>query len=240
MNHKCIIVDDEPLARKGMQLHVNEIGGLDLIGEFNNALKASEFISNNDVDIIFLDIQMPGMTGIEFLRNSKNYPAVIFTTAYTDYALEAFELDVIDYLLKPIKFERFFKAVQKAKEYIKLRDSDSTELSDFMKEYVYIKADRKYVRLYYHEVTHIQGMKDYVMIHTTTQKYMTAMNIKTILAQLPPEVFSRVSKSYIVNINKIESVDTDSIYIADFEIPLGNTYKELFLESHIKSKLLKR
>ncbi len=240
MNYKCIIIDDEPLARKGIQLHVNEIPSLELIGEFNNAIKASEFISKNDVDIMFLDIQMPGMTGVEFVKTIKKYPAIIFTTAYTDYAIEAFELDIIDYLLKPIKFDRFFKAVQKAKEYLNLRDSASSELSDFTQEYVYIKADRKYVRLYYKDISHIQGMKDYVMIHTQDNKYMTAMNIKTILKQLPVEIFSRVSKSYIVNIHKIESIDTDMIYFGDSEIPLGSTYKEAFLENHIKVKLLKR
>jgi DNA-binding LytR/AlgR family response regulator len=141
---------------------------------------------------------------------------------------------------KPIKFDRFFKAIQKAQEYIRLRESDSSELSDFTQEYVYIKTDRKYVRLYYKDISHIQGMKDYVMIHTENSKYMTAMNIKTILKQLPDEIFSRVSKSYIVNINKIESIDTDMIYFGDTEIPLGNAYRETFLERHIKVKLLKR
>lgn len=240
MTYTCLIVDDEPLARKGIQLHVAEIPDLKLVGDFGNALKAGDFLESNPVDIMFLDIQMPGITGIEFIKKLKTPPAIILTTAYTEYAVEAFELDVIDYVLKPIKFERFSRAVIKAMEYVKLRNTDATEFEDFTEEYVYIKADRKYVRLYYKEIQFIQGMKDYVMIHTPDKKYMTAMNVKTILGQLPSQLFSRVSKSYIVNINKIESVDTDMIYIEHHDIPLGNTYKEAFLKTHIKDRLLKR
>ncbi len=240
MIYTCLIVDDEPLARKGIQLHVAEIPDLKLVGEFGNALKAGDFLESNPVDIMFLDIQMPGVTGIEFIKKLNDPPAIILTTAYTEYAVEAFELDVIDYVLKPIKFERFERAVKKAQEYVKLRNTDATEFEDFTEEYVYIKADRKYVRLYYKDIQFIQGMKDYVMIHTPEKKYMTAMNVKTILSQLPAQLFSRVSKSYIVNIDKIESVDTDMIYIQNHDIPLGNTYKEEFLKTHIKDRLLKR
>lgn len=240
MTYTCLIVDDEPLARKGIQMHLTEIPELKVIGEFGNALKAGDFLESNPVDIMFLDIQMPGVTGIEFIKKLKDPPAVILTTAYTEYAVEAFELNVIDYVLKPIKFDRFSKAVSKAQEFVNLRNTDATEFEDFTQEYVYIKADRKYVRLYYRDISYIQGMKDYVMIHTPQKKYMTAMNVKTILSQLPSQLFSRVSKSYIVNINKIESVDTDMIYIENHDIPLGNTYKEEFLKTHIKDRLLRR
>jgi len=240
MIYTCIIVDDEPLARKGVKMQVNDMPSLKIIGEFGNAIQAEEFLDHNDVDIMFLDIQMPGITGIDFLKKLEHQPAVILTTAYTDYALEAFDLNVVDYLLKPLKFDRFHKAVIKAQDFISLRNKEASEFTDFTNEYVYIKADRKYVRLYYKDVLFIQGMKDYVMIHTTDQKYMTAMNVKTILSQLPNTIFTRVSKSYIINIDKIESIDIDMIYIANHDIPLGNTYKENFLKTHIKGKLLKR
>lgn len=240
MTYTCIIVDDEPLARKGIQLHLKEIPSIKQIGEYGNAIQAGEFLQKNDVDIMFLDIQMPGLTGIDFLKNMDNQPGVIFTTAYTEYAIDAFDLNVIDYLLKPIKFDRFHKAVSKAQEFVNLRNKGATEFEDFTQEYVYIKADRKYVRLYYKDVLFIQGMKDYVMIHTTTQKYMTAMNIKTILSQLPETIFTRVSKSYVINIDKIESIDVDMVYIGNNDIPLGNAYKEKFLSTHIKGRLLKR
>jgi len=240
MVYTCIIVDDEPLARKGVKMQTTEIPELNVIGEFGNAIQAEKFLNQNDVDIMFLDIQMPGLTGIEFLKKLDIQPAVILTTAYTDYALEAFDLNVVDYILKPLKFDRFYKAVLKAQDFIRLRSKEASEFTDFTNEYVYIKADRKFVRLYYKDVLFIQGMKDYVMIHTTDKKYMTAMNVKTILSQLPHSIFSRVSKSYIININKIESIDIDMIYIGNHDIPLGNTYKEEFLNTHIKSKLLKR
>jgi len=240
MVYTCIVVDDEPLARKGIQLHIKEIPSLKQIGEFSNAVQAGEFLQNNDVDIMFLDIQMPGLTGIDFVRNMNVQPAIIFTTAYTEYAIDAFDLNVVDYLLKPIKFDRFYKAAIKAQEFIKLRNEGASDFEDFTQEYVYIKSDRKYIRLYYTDVLFIQGMKDYVMIHTLTQKYMTAMNIKTILAQLPETTFARVSKSYIINIDKIDSIDIDMVYIGEHDIPVGNAYKKDFLNTHINERLLKR
>lgn len=240
MKYSCIIVDDEPLARKGIELHCKEMDTLHVLEQFGNAVQAGKFLKDNEVDILFLDIQMPGLTGIDFLKSLHKSPAVIFTTAYPNYALEAFELDVIDYLLKPIRFERFFKAVNKAQDYIYLTKKGSLELADFTEEYIFIKANRKYVKLYYKDILYIQGMKDYVMIFTPDSKYMTAMNIKTILNQLPSKIFFRVSKSYIININKIDSLDSDVIYIQDNEVPLGSTYKEDFLNLVIKGKLLRR
>ncbi len=240
MKYKCIIVDDEPLARKGIKLHLNDIESLELLEEFGNAIQAAEYLRQHPVDIIFLDIQMPGMTGMEFLQSVTTRPAVILTTAYTEHAIEAFELDVIDYLLKPIRFDRFYKAVTKAQDYISLKTNEPATLEKFEPDYIYIKSDRKYVKLKYTDIRFIQGMKDYVMIHSYQKKYMTAMNIKTILTQLPEATFSRVSKSYIINVNLIDTIDQDMIYIGEDDIPLGLSYKEAFLSMHIKDKLLKR
>ncbi len=236
----CIIVDDEPLARKGIELHVNEIDWLVIKEQFSNAIKASEFLRAHTVDIIFLDIEMPGLNGIDFIKSIKTDAAIILTTAYPQFAIEAFEQDVVDYLLKPIRFDRFLKAINKASEILALQKKEYTEIEDIKEDYFYIKSDRKYIKLYFQEVQYIKGMKDYVMIFTDNDKYMTALNIKTIFSQLPKDIFARVSKSYLINVNRIESIDIDSIMIGREEIPLGNSYKEAFLEQHVKGKLFKR
>lgn len=239
-NLTCIIVDDEPLARKGLELLVKELDWLEEKGQFPNAIKADAFLSQTDVDIIFLDIEMPGLNGIDYLKSLQSESLVILTTAYPQFAIEAFELDVVDYLLKPIRFERFFKAVNKAKEIRSLQKQGNSHIESIMLDHFYIKSDRKYVKLYFKDVLYIKGMKDYVMLYTTTEKYMTALNIKTIFSQLPKDVFARVSKSYLINVNCINSIDVDSIFINDQEIPLGNSYKEDFLKQHVKGKLFKR
>lgn len=236
---KCIIVDDESLARQGIELHVNDTPGLDIVGQFENAILANEFLISNNVDLIFLDIEMPGLNGLDFLKSLKGDYQVILTTAYPQFALEAFELQVIDYLVKPIKYERFHKAVTKAKEVWELSKKKDT-IESVESEFVYIKSDRKYVKLFFDDIKYIKGLKDYVLIHTPEKKYATAMNIKTILAQLPPEIFVRVSKSYIININKIKSIETDNVIIDGEQIPLGMSYKDAFLTQHVKGKLLKR
>jgi len=236
----CIVIDDEPLAREGVKLHIADTGILEYKAEFGNAVKAGEYLAINDVDIIFLDIEMPGMTGLQFLRLIPNKSMVILTTAYPQYALEAFELEVIDYLLKPIKFDRFFKAVTKAIDVIKLKATGISELEPNTEHDIYIKSDRKYIKLSYAEIKYIKGLKDYVIVHTDKGKYITALNVKTILKKLPEDIFARVSKSYIINIDKIDSIDIDTISLDNEEIPLGNSYKEDFLKRHIISKLIKR
>lgn len=236
----CIVVDDEPLARKGMALNIKEVEWLEVLGEFPNAIKASDFLSDNPVDILFLDIEMPGLNGLEFLKSLKFDGVVILTTAYPQFALEAFELEVLDYLTKPIRFDRFFKAVNRAKEIVELNRETKIEVEDVTADFFYIRSDRKYVKLHFDEVLWIKGLKDYVMIHTQNKNYMVAFNIKTIYARLPQEIFARVSKSYIININAIETIDVDTITIGKEIIPLGATYKDDFLEKHIKGRLFKR
>ena len=239
--YQCIIVDDEPLARDGIKLHVNEIPWLSIAGEFGNAIKAAEFLNTeNTVSLIFLDIEMPGLNGIEFLKTVPTSALVILTTAYPQYALDAFELDVIDYLLKPIKFERFFKSVNKAREILLLQQNISSPVTNPDDNDIYIKSERKFVKLKYEEIRFIKGLKDYVILNTSKGKHMTAMNIKTILSKLPKENFARISKSYIINTSYVTSIDVDSVYLDNETLPLGNTYKEAFLQNHIASKLLKR
>ena len=237
---KCIIVDDEPLAREGIELNIQDVQYLDLVGQFGNALTANDFLSSNEVDLMFLDIQMPGITGLDFIRSLKKRPLIILTTAYPEFALEGFELDVVDYLVKPIRLQRFIKATNKAKEIFDLYQTASLTETKVEDDFIYIKSDRKYIRLFFKDVKYIKGLKDYVMIFSKNGKNMTAMNIKTINSHLPAHTFVRVSKSHIININFIDSVDIDSIHLDGEEIPLGRTYKEHFIENYIKTNLVKR
>lgn len=236
---KCIIIDDEPLAREGVELNCNELPYVEIVGQFGNAITASTFLQENQVDIIFLDIQMPGLTGIEFLKTINCTAQVILTTAYPQYALEAFELDVIDYLVKPIRMNRFLKAVTKAKQVIDLQQSsEQLKVDGINEEFIYLKADRKFHRVFFNEVKYIKGMKDYVMIYLEGKQLMTAMNVSTMHSQLPDSIFARVSKSYLINVNFIDNIDVDSISLKGEEIPLGRTYKESFIEKYVKGNLI--
>ena len=235
----CIIVDDEPLAREGVTMMLEHAPYLKATGEFNNAIKAHQYILDNEVDLIFLDIEMPGLSGLEFIKSLATDTMVILMTAYPQYALEAFELDVLDYLVKPIKLNRFLKAVGKAKELHDLRSS-THDFDKSESDHIYIRSDRKYIRLDYNDIDFIKGLKDYVVINCCKKKYMTSLNIKSIRAQLPEQIFCRVSKSYIINVDKINSIDHDQIHVCGEVIPLGNSYKEDFLNRYVKNRLVKR
>ncbi len=237
---RYIIVDDEPFAREGMQLNCDQVPFLEKQGEFGNAMLASEYLSKNEVDLIFLDIEMPGLSGLEFIKSMKRPPHIILCTAYPQYALESYELDVIDYLVKPIKFDRFYKAVLKVQDYMELNQQPASDIDDYKESFMYIKSDRQYVKVFYEEVLYIKGMKDYVVIHTKDKKYMTSMNVKTIHAQLPSHMFARTSKSYIIQIKNITSIGTDTIYMDNLELPLGPSYKEDFIERFVRTNLVSR
>ncbi|KIX21615.1 transcriptional regulator [Flavobacterium sp. 316] len=238
----CIIVDDEPLAREAMQILIEQYDDLNLIGSFNSANTAAKFIESSSVNLIFLDIQMPGVNGIEFAKTIKKDTFVIFTTAFSEFALDSYEVDAIDYLIKPVKFERFQKAVDKAFTYSKLIDSElnNNAIEDFTEEYFFVKADRKMFKVYFNEIQFVEGLKDYVVIHTENQKIITAMNIKTIFEHLPKSLFVRVSKSYIINSKSIESVDNNTVYIGKNEIPIGNVYRDFFFNEFVSKKILSR
>lgn len=238
----CIIVDDEPLARQGMELNIANVSALQLLGSFSNALAASDFLRKANVDLMFLDINMPELSGLDFLKSLRDAPLVIFTTAYPQYALESYELDAIDYLVKPIRIERFLKAVNKAENHLRLlkQDNSNNQVEKIEADFVYIKADRKFFKIYFKDILYIEGLKDYVIIYTKDNKIITSMNVKTIAAQLPPSVFARVSKSYIVNTMHITSFDNEIIYILNNEIPLGQSFKDDFLKQYIDGKIVRR
>jgi DNA-binding LytR/AlgR family response regulator len=238
----CIIVDDEPLARQGMEINIAGMGALQLLGSFSNALAANDFLRKEKVDLMFLDINMPEMSGLDFVRSLRDAPLVIFTTAYPQYALDSYELDAIDYLVKPIRIERFVKAVNKAENHLQLlqQEGGSNHVEKIEEDFIYIKADRKYFRVYFKDILYIEGLKDYVVIFTTDSRIITSMNVKTIGSQLPAEIFARVSKSYIVNTLHITSFDNEFVYIQTNEIPLGQSFKDDFMKQYVEGKIVKR
>lgn len=227
----CIIVDDEPLAREAVALLVSETGGVECIGAFNNAVSASAFLKAHQVDLVFLDIQMPGITGMEFAREIPKETLVVFTTAYAEYALESYEIDAIDYLLKPIDPQRFRKAVTKAVSYHSLLQQEEKEGVEPGLDYFFVKSDRRYFKVNYADILFIEGLKDYVVLQMAEQRLITKLNLKTVHDLLPKEDFLRISKSYIVNTRHISSFDNNDVFIQSYEIGIGNGYREAFFES---------
>lgn len=230
----CIIVDDEPLAREEMQSLIQEVSQLQIIGKFSNAVTALDFLKTTAADLIFLDIEMPLVNGLEFAEQLPKQSLIIFTTAYSKYALKSYELDAIDYLLKPVDKKRLEKAINKAITYNKLLSAETEKgtVEGNADEFLLIKADRRYYRINNKDIRFIEGLKDYVVIHTRNQKLITAMNLKTIHQKIPAGTFLRVSKSYVVNKEYIESFDNHNIYIDEIEIPLGDVYRSAFFEGY--------
>lgn len=235
----CIIVDDEPLAREEMQALIKDVSNIEILGKFSNALTALNFLKENKVDLVFLDIEMPKVTGLDFATQLPEQTLTIFTTAYPQYALKSYELDAIDYLLKPVEKKRLEKAINKAQVYRKLL-SDTTEKSTIEAntgDFLLIKSDRRFHKINFSNIIYIEGLKDYVVIYAGNQKLITAMNLKTIHQKLPQHLFLRVSKSYVVNINHINSFDHHNVYIGDSEVPLGDVYKKDFFMTYTGGSL---
>jgi DNA-binding LytR/AlgR family response regulator len=239
----CIVIDDEPLAREGMQMHVENMPVLKLMGSFSNPFDATAILQEGNIDLIFLDINMPEMSGLNFVKSLINSPLVIFATAYQQYALDSYELDAVDYLVKPIRFERFVKAVNKAQDYLSLLQSKEkykNDVTSFEKEFVFIKADKKFFKIYFSNILYIEGLRDYVTIYTEGKKIITCMNVKTIYDQLPAKIFARISKSYIVNTAHIISFDSFNVYLENTEIPIGTNFKDEFIRDYVEGKVVKR
>jgi DNA-binding LytR/AlgR family response regulator len=230
----CIIIDDEPLARAEMQALIEDVSTLDILGVFSNVPTALFFLKEHEVDLVFLDIEMPMITGLELARQLPAHTLAIFTTAYPQYALDSYSLDAIDYLLKPIDKGRLQKAVKKAELYQKLLSDHTAKniVEGNTSEFLLIKSDRKFYKINFSDIRYIEGLKDYVVIHTTGQKLITAMNLKTIHSRIPAEIFLRTSKSYVVNHNFITAFDHRTVYVDDSEIPLGDVYKRDFFSAY--------
>ncbi|MCM1518820.1 MAG: LytTR family DNA-binding domain-containing protein [Pseudoflavonifractor sp.] len=231
---KCIIIDDEPMARKGMKRLVESRPELQLAAMLDSAESAEEWLGGNDVDLIFLDIEMPGINGIEFAKTLPPRTMVLFTTAYADYAVDGFEVDALDYLVKPIDPDRFNKAVDRAISYKSIVDDSRSDMTDALADSIIVKADRKYVRIKSEDILFVEGLKDYVIIHLPEKKVVTRMTIKAMEETLPRKKFLRVNKSYIVNKDKIDSFDNNDIYVGPAEIAIGLSYRDTVLDSLLK------
>lgn len=225
---KCVIVDDEPLARSGLTNYVKEVDFLLLVGDASNPMELTQLLDEQEVDLIFLDIQMPIMNGIDFLKMTSNPPMVIITTAYPSYALEGFQLDVMDYLLKPITFNRFFKAATKAKDYHQLIHQVKPNSIPFQSslDCFFIKCDGKFEKIYFDDILFVQAMQNYVTIHTRKRKYITLLYLKNVAQNLDSKSFIRVHKSFIVSIPKIEGIDGNEILIQSHRIPMSRNYRK--------------
>lgn len=233
MKLRCIAVDDEPLALRVIESHIEKLTDVELVAKCSNAIEAMELIRNKAVDLIFLDIQMPELTGIEFIKSLNNPPAIIFTTAYRNYAIEAFDMDVLDYLLKPISFERFLKAINK---YYTHRDSQQQIVKNLtvdtatVKDHIFIRKNKTMIKVPFSKILFIESMKDYVKIHTETECHYVKHQISLLESELPEDQFIRTHKSFIIPIGKITTVAPGAIGIGDQKVPIGRNYREFVLK----------
>jgi two-component system LytT family response regulator len=225
----CIITDDEPFARKGLQGYIEKINFFDLKGVCEDALQLSDLLQKEPVDLLFLDIQMPHITGVEFLRAIKNPPKVIFTTAYQQYAIEGFELDVMDYLLKPIPYERFLKAAWKARDYFALKQQPESTVPFF-----FVKAGGKLEKITFNEILFIEGMENYVAIYTDSKKIVTHTTIKSLLEKLPAKQFIQTHRSYVVAVDKIDTIEGNTLHVQSYKVPVSKYLRDEVLGQIVK------
>jgi len=235
----CIIIDDEPIARKLLKEYIEEIDFLRLVGMAENPLKATALLSEMEVDLVFLDVNMPKMNGFQFLRSANNLPMVIMTTAYGQYALDGFEMAVVDYLVKPFSLERFLKACNKALELKILKQKPSTENKP-AEDHFFVKCDGKIERVMYDELLYIEAMANYVTLYTTGKKLVVYHTIKGILEKLPPARFVQVHKSYIVNIGKIGTIEGNMLHVGSEKITVSQSFYEDAIDKILAGRFLKR
>jgi DNA-binding LytR/AlgR family response regulator len=238
MKMNCLIVDDEPIARKGMVEYVKEIEFLHMVGECENPLKASTMLTAHHVDLMLLDIQMPKMSGLEFLKTLRNPPLVIVTTAFPEYALEGYSLDVTDYLVKPITFERFLKATQKAYEIFNLKRSVSS--APDQSDYFFVKADSKFEKIFYRDVLYVESLQNYTVIYTHDRKYIAYLTLNSLESQLPKDRFIKVHKSFIISVPAVNSIEGNEIIIGKSRIPISRNLKEEVVGQILGNRLFKR
>ncbi len=224
---KAIIVDDEPLAQNVILQFANDIPGLEIICTCDNALEASSKLKESQVDLMFLDVNMPRLSGLELLKNLTNPPLVILTTAYADYAMEGYELNILDYLKKPFSFERFFKAVQKAENQLALRQAHKDESDS---DYIFIKANKKSIRVEFKSICYIEGLGDYIKIHLKDKHLVTNLSMKKMEELLPADQFFRTHKSYLIRLDQIQSIEGNLVNVNGNKLPVGNNFRQEFQE----------
>jgi DNA-binding LytR/AlgR family response regulator len=237
MKLKCLIVDDEPVARKVLAEFIEDIDWLELAGQAENPLKAMKLLREQEIDILFLDINMPKINGIDFLKSSPTDACVIITTAYAEYAVESYGLDVMDYLLKPIAFDRLLKACNKAKEWRELRQASGPGKPN---DHFFIKSNNQIEKVYYDELIYVEAMLNYVMLYTTAKKMMVYVTIKSLEEQLPADLFIKVHKSFIVNMNKIRSIEGNVLDMGTEKITISQSLREKVINEIVKDKMIRR
>lgn len=231
MEIKALIIDDEPLAQKVIEQYAQKLPDLTIVSTCNDAICAHKVLQEQDIDLLFLDINMPKLSGISFLKNLKNAPLVIFTTAYSEYALEAYELNAIDYLKKPFSFERFCKAYYRAEELFLLKQNSNNPdtIPSQQADFLFIKSNKKSVKVKFSEILYIEGLGDYIKIHLHNSKLVTNLSMKKIIALLPANQFYRIHKSFIISTDKIESIEGNMVSVNKNKLPIGNSYRQEFI-----------
>jgi DNA-binding LytR/AlgR family response regulator len=239
MKLQCLIIDDEPLARKGLEEHVQQIDFLHCIATCENALKAAAYLNEQKIDLIYLDIHMPKVSGIDFLKSLKHPPLTIFTTAYSDYALEGYTLDVIDYLVKPITFERFLKGSQKALEFFLLKSlTESNNASSV--DYFFVRCDRKFEKVFFQDVSYVEAMQNYAIIHVGDRKLISYITLTSLESQLPKDRFLKVHKSFLISIPHVKAIERDEIILEQARVPISRALREQVVQQIIGNSLFKR
>jgi DNA-binding LytR/AlgR family response regulator len=229
VNIRCIVTDDEPMARKGLQGYIEKIDFLELVAVCENAIELNSILKQQPVDLLFLDIEMPYMTGIELLKNLSSPPKVIFTTAYDKYALQGFELEVLDYLLKPVSFERFLKSANKAYDYFKMMEAGEQRI-----DHLFVKADNKLEKVRFDEILFVEALENYIGIYTASKKIITHSTLKAFQEKLPQQRFIQPHKSYLVAIDKINSIEGNVLHIQQDQVPISKYQKEEVLERIVR------
>ena len=231
----CLVVDDEPIAREGIMEHIRQVDYLHAAAQCKSAAEAAGWLQRRKIDLVFMDIQMPKLNGIEFVKALADHPLIIFTTAYSEYALEGFELDVVDYLLKPISFPRFLKSVEKARSYLHSVNKEA----GISQDYFFIKCNGKIENITTADVIYIEALANYVIIHTRQKKFVTYLTFSGILEQLPEHLFVRIHKSYLVAVAAIQTIDGNDVITGTVRLPLSKNYRNEVM-SRIESRLMKR
>ncbi len=240
MKINCIIIDDEPLACKGLKEYIDEVDFLHLAGVYDSGLKAMNIPLQQTIDLIFLDIEMAGLSGLDFYKSLQHPPQVIFTTAYPQYALEGFDVNALDYLVKPISFDRFIKAALKAKEYFDVRSSQSPGIKNDEAPFIYIKTDNKLEKILLDDIYFAEALQNYVCIHTKEKKYITYLTFKSLEEYLPSDKFLKIHKSFIVAISKVNSIEAGHLNVLDKKLPVSRTIKAEVMEKLLQNRFLKR
>jgi two-component system, LytTR family, response regulator LytT len=236
MKLKCLIVDDEPLALDVLENYISRMPSLELVARCDNAMQAISLLNEKPVDLLFTDIEMPEFNGIELVKSLVNKPLIIFTTAHPEYAVQGYELDIVDYLLKPVAFDRFVKAVNKAEELLSYKKNENHGRNEL--DYIFIKSEQKYIKVNFSDIHYIEALADYVKVHTPEKRIITLQTMKNLEDKLPPDRFIRVHRSFIVALDKISSISGNMIMIMKEEVPIGKNFRDDFFRIIQQNNLL--